>query len=77
MGKGKQENFYKDGNGSDKNLYIVLTSDTGLCGGFNSTVMFKTEEIFDRDKNNTILIVAGQKGKSYFKKFDCDIFIYF
>ena len=64
------ENIYKNGNGSNKNLYIVLTSDTGLCGGFNSTVMLKTKEIFDGDKNNSILIVAGQKGKTFFKKLD-------
>lgn len=66
------ENIYKSGNGSDKNLYIVLTSDTGLCGGFNSTVMLKTKEIFDVSRNNSVLIVAGQKGKTFFKKLNFD-----
>jgi F-type H+-transporting ATPase subunit gamma len=68
----KEENIYKNGNGSNKNLYIVLTSDTGLCGGFNSTVMLKTKEIFEQDINNSVLIIAGQKGRAFFKKLNFD-----
>ena len=31
--------------GDNKHLLLVITSDKGLCGGFNSNVIRKTEEL--------------------------------
>ncbi|MFU0824859.1 ATP synthase F1 subunit gamma [Clostridium sp.] len=65
-------NIYFKSNGSNKRLYIALTSDTGLCGGFNGNVVNKTLEYLLKDKENSLLIIVGQKGRTYFKKFNIE-----
>ena len=50
---------------------ICMTSDRGLCGGFN-TNLIKTAEKFIRDKTKegkeVELIDVGRKGRDYFRK---------
>ena len=50
---------------------IVITSDRGLCGGFN-TNLIKTTERFLREKKaaglEVSLISVGRKGRDYFRK---------
>ncbi|PIE81075.1 MAG: ATP synthase F1 subunit gamma [Candidatus Delongbacteria bacterium] len=41
---------------SEKNLYIVVTSDRGLCGGFNSNIIKKFFKVFDRKKDDFIAV---------------------
>lgn len=64
----REENIYINGNGSNKKIYIALTSDSGLCGGFNVGVVQKTVESILKDKDNSSLIVVGEKGRTHFKK---------
>lgn len=67
--KGAEENsIYIHGNKGKKKLYITLNSDTGLCGGFNAVVVNTTAEIISKDKENSILIAVGQKGRMYFNR---------
>lgn len=66
------KDIYFASNGSNKKLYIVLTSDTGLCGGFNGNVVSKTLEYVLKDKENSLLIIVGQKGRVYFRKFNIE-----
>ncbi|MCQ2956684.1 MAG: F0F1 ATP synthase subunit gamma [Mycoplasmoidaceae bacterium] len=48
----------------ERNLYILCTSDLGLCGPFNSNICkFLMEKLKPEDK----IIVFGQKGVSYLK----------
>jgi F-type H+-transporting ATPase subunit gamma len=52
---------------------IVLTSDRGLCGGFNANVCRLTQRFVDeRLKNKTAddiqLDVVGRKGRDYFRR---------
>ncbi len=53
---------------------IVVTSDRGLCGGFNMNIIRKTEEIIkdqfaDYHQNgNLMLYCVGKKGNDYFTK---------
>ncbi len=35
----EDDSIYIRGNNNSKKLYVVLTSDTGLCGGFNWSVV--------------------------------------
>ena len=51
----------------DKKLYIVLTSDTGFCGGFNGNVANALNEIIE-DKSKAKVLLAGSKGIQYMKK---------
>lgn len=66
------KDIYFASNGSNKKLYIALTSDTGLCGGFNGNVVSKTLEYVLKDKENSLLIIVGQKGRVYFRKFNIE-----
>lgn len=43
-----------------KRAFIVVTADRGLAGGYNSNAIKLAESNID-DKNNTVLITAGQK----------------
>lgn len=50
---------------------IVMTSDKGLCGGFNSNVIRKAEGFIKEQKKEgkeVSLIAVGKKGRDYFKK---------
>ena len=59
---------YFDGNNSPNKLYVVITSDSGLCGGFNSTVVSQlVSEIKDK-KDTAKIILVGSKGLGYLKK---------
>lgn len=68
-----EDNIYKSGNEDKHKLYIILTSDSGLCGSFNGNVLKKAEEELANDYNNNYVIVAGQKGSNYFKKTKYDV----
>ena len=55
-------------NRKGKKLYLVISSDVGLCGGFNNNIIsYFNDVIEEREKSNIILI--GKKGKAYFDKF--------
>lgn len=48
---------------------VVLTSDRGLCGAFNSNVIRLTESLVARERaegHEVSLVVAGKKGLTYF-----------
>jgi F-type H+-transporting ATPase subunit gamma len=55
-------------------LIVVITSNRGLCGAFNSNVIKETrrlisEEYYDQFKNGNLkLITIGKKGFDYFRK---------
>jgi F-type H+-transporting ATPase subunit gamma len=51
-----------------KSLYIVVTADRGLAGGFNSNVNRLVEAEIGNNKENISLITVGAKGRDHFKK---------
>lgn len=67
------ENPYLKSNSKTSNkLYIVIASDTGLCGGFNGNVAsYLNMAIKDKDKAK--IIVVGSKGISYMHRYHFDI----
>jgi F-type H+-transporting ATPase subunit gamma len=55
----------RDGN---KHLFLIITADKGLCGGFNGSIIRKTAEYLkDNPQNENSLIVAGKKGNDIFR----------
>ncbi|MDU5106609.1 ATP synthase F1 subunit gamma [Clostridium sp.] len=62
--------FNTRSNDLDK-LYIVMTSDTGLCGGFNGNIVNTLNEIID-NKASARIVVVGSKGISYARKYGFD-----
>lgn len=68
----EDDNIYISGNQNNKKLYVILTSDTGLCGGFNWSVV---NELLDRLKNNEEnykIIIVGKKGRLILKKLNIE-----
>lgn len=56
---------------TNKVLLLILTSERGLCGSFNSSVIKKTEKEIKKLKTEgkeIVFICAGKKGSDYFKK---------
>ena len=53
----------------EKVLYVVVTADRGLCGGFNGNIIRKAEWYFKESVPGTFeLICVGRKGFDYFKR---------
>ena len=61
-------NIYFDGNKSENKLYVVMTSDSGLCGGFNANVVAYLDSLIGKNKDTAKIIVVGNKGLSYIKR---------
>ena len=61
-----EENKYTKLNDADKDLLIVVSSNLGLCAGYNNDIYHYVEQNFD--KNEVVIIPIGMKGDSYFKK---------
>lgn len=54
-----------------KTGYLVITSDRGLAGGYNSNLLRKlTQTIREKHKSNDeyVLFVIGRKGRDYFRR---------
>jgi F-type H+-transporting ATPase subunit gamma len=55
----------RDGN---RHLFLIITADKGLCGGFNGSIIRKTAEYLKNNpQNENSLIIAGKKGNDIFR----------
>ncbi|MFA6552590.1 MAG: ATP synthase F1 subunit gamma [Candidatus Paceibacterota bacterium] len=52
---------------------LVITSDKGLCGAFNSSVIKKAENFVKNSSKPVSLITVGKKGRDYFKRRKFDV----
>ncbi|MGV7221636.1 MAG: ATP synthase F1 subunit gamma [Nitrospinales bacterium] len=51
-----------------KILLLIITSDRGLCGAFNSNIIRMAEEVIQKNPDREFsLITAGKKGNDFFK----------
>jgi F-type H+-transporting ATPase subunit gamma len=68
------ENIYGRVSSPDKVLIVVITSNRGLCGAFNTNVIKEARRVIletysDQYKNGNLKILAiGKKGYDYFRK---------
>jgi F-type H+-transporting ATPase subunit gamma len=68
------ENVYGRITEPEKVLIVVITSNRGLCGAFNSNVIKETRRIVSEkypgqySRGNLTLLTIGKKGYDYFKK---------
>jgi F-type H+-transporting ATPase subunit gamma len=68
------ENIYGRVSSPEKILIVVITSNRGLCGAFNTNVINETRRVIsekyaDQIKNgNLTLLPIGKKGFDYFRK---------
>jgi F-type H+-transporting ATPase subunit gamma len=66
------DSIFVRGNNSNKKLYVVLTSDTGLCGGFNWSIINEMMVKLKSDKGDYKVIIVGKKGKIILKKLNIE-----
>ena len=55
----------------NKREFVIITSDRGLCGAFNSNVLKKAEEEIRKSQDDGIevsLTLIGRKAQNYFKR---------
>jgi len=52
---------------SKNTLYIVITADRGLCGGYNSNILKESVKQISADDTNVKLITIGKQAKNFFK----------
>lgn len=51
-----------------KTLYVVITSDRGMAGAFNTNILKKAQSDIDLNgKNGAMIISIGKKSRDYFK----------
>ena len=68
------ENIYGRTSAPEKILLVVITSNKGLCGAFNSNVIKETRRIVTEkyheqfNKGNVTILTVGKKGYDYFRK---------
>lgn len=62
---GKDSPFLKS-NGSDVKAFITLSSDRGLCAGYNANICKLTMKHIE-DKEKSHIVVVGKKGVDQFK----------
>ncbi len=68
------ENIYARQSAPEKVLLVVVTSNRGLCGAFNSNVIRETRRIINEvyadqyGKGNLWLLPIGKKGYDFFRK---------
>jgi F-type H+-transporting ATPase subunit gamma len=52
-----------------KQVFLIITSDRGLCGSFNSNVIKMAEEIMEKTQDAEVqLILVGKKAVDYFRR---------
>jgi F-type H+-transporting ATPase subunit gamma len=59
----------ESGQAKKKAAVLVMTSDRGLCGAYNGSVIrhaVKTIQRLEAEGNEVVLAVSGKKGQSYF-----------
>ncbi|MCR4806706.1 MAG: ATP synthase F1 subunit gamma [Lachnospiraceae bacterium] len=58
---------YLTGSGSDKKAVVVITSNRGLAGGYNSNIV-KLVASSDLDKKDVLVYAIGRKGRDTLKR---------
>ena len=51
-----------------KSLYVIVTADRGLAGGYNANILRLVENEIRDKKDSVFLITIGYKGRDYFKR---------
>jgi F-type H+-transporting ATPase subunit gamma len=49
-------------------LYVLVTADAGLCGGFNTNLIKLCEKTVKKREESCAILAVGKKGRDYFKK---------
>lgn len=67
--------FFTENKKTEKVLYVIVTSNRGLCGGYNSQVLKRAITAFKKvdDKTQIDILVIGKKGDNSMRRLDMNI----
>lgn len=65
--------YFKIRKDAKKTIYIVLTGDKGLAGGFNTNVIKQALKEIDGNSDKAIIIAIGTKAADYFNRNGYDV----
>jgi F-type H+-transporting ATPase subunit gamma len=51
-----------------KVVYVLITSDRGLCGGYNANLIRKTSGLIATTQQEVKLVTVGRKGRDFFRR---------
>jgi F-type H+-transporting ATPase subunit gamma len=57
-----------------RTCYIVVTSNRGLAGSFNISVIKAAEKLINENKSDPMLVCIGSKGRDHFLNRDYEVF---
>jgi F-type H+-transporting ATPase subunit gamma len=66
--------YLESSRNKDRAVYIIITSNKGLCGGFNTNVLKQAQERIDSEENAPYIIAIGGKGFDFFQKRGYEIY---
>lgn len=53
----------------NRTLIVLMTSDKGLCGGFNANLIRAVQQYIRENTNQTVeLVTVGRKGRDFFRR---------
>lgn len=64
---------YAESDEIKKTCYIVMTSNKGLCAGFNTNIIKEAETLIEKADSKAVILAVGSKGRDYFQKRGFDI----
>ncbi|MBN1295050.1 MAG: ATP synthase F1 subunit gamma [Candidatus Latescibacteria bacterium] len=57
-----------------KTLLVVVTADSGLCGGFNTNIIRSARSYLEENRDKDIkLFCIGRKGRDFFRRLELEI----
>lgn len=48
--------------------YIIITSDRGLCGGYNANLIRMTNSLIAEETHDVRLVAVGRKGRDFYRR---------
>ena len=54
---------------SDKSLFVVFTSDSGLAGAYNANIFNLSQDLFRQNQSRPQVVAIGKKGAHHFSHF--------
>lgn len=79
QGDADSDNWYSQERDAQKILLVVITSDRGLCGSFNSNIFKTVNRLIDEQyaeqwaHGNVTVLTIGKKAHDYFGKRKCNL----
>lgn len=70
-----KNSFFTENKKTEKILYLIVTSNRGLCGGYNTQVLKRAFTAFKKidNKDNLDILIIGKKGDSMMKRSNMNV----